>query len=657
MASITMPRRVRWIFSITLFFLVTMELCRLLFFWGYRHQASIPLHPAFLMGLRFDLKFAGMLGLFLLVFSTPAFFDPFSGQRAGRFWTASLTLIWGVLLLFYAVDYFHYDYLHQRLNASVLNYLQDASISMGMVGQTYPVFPMLIVMLLLMAGGWYIIRRVSVYSEKDASPTPQRPALFFVAQFFIFAALVFGKPGQYNLRWSDAFTLGDNFSAQLALNPFQSFFSTLKYRSSMPDRGMVRKYYPLISRMLGANDPDTAGLTYNRRIQPADTALQRPNVVLVLCESFSAYKSSAFGNPLHTTPFFDSLAGRGILFDRCFTPAYGTARGVWALITGIPDVEEPRTASRNPDNVNQRTLLNEFTGYEKFYFLGGNPSWANIQGLLSNNIQDLHMYMQYDFKAPKIDVWGISDHDLFLEANGILKRARKPFFAIIQTADNHRPYTIPEADARELGLQKKTRNELHAAGFESNEEFNAFRYTDLCIRKFMEAASREAYFSNTLFVFIGDHGIRGDAGNMLPAAFTRDGLTCEHVPLLFYVPSRNYATRSSRICSQVDVMPSIASLAGISCINTTMGRDLFSPLPLQDQTAFIFDVDMHTIGTIAGDHYYYRNLKSGQESLVSIKNEVTVMPAADSIRKHLNEVTTGWYHTARYLLRNNKKKF
>ena len=37
---------------------------------------------------------------------------------------------------------------------------------------------------------------------------------------------------------------------------------------------------------------------------------------------------------------------------------------------------------------------------------------------------------------------------------------------------------------------------------------NAFRYTDFGFQKFMEAAQKEAYFKNTIFVFVGDHGIR-----------------------------------------------------------------------------------------------------------------------------------------------------
>ncbi len=99
-----------------------------------------------------------------------------------------------------------------------------------------------------------------------------------------------------------------------------------------------------------------------------------------------------WGNPLNTTPYFNELSKQGVFFDHCFSPAYGTARGVWAIITGIPDVETSNTASRNPAAVDQHTILNDFAGYQKLYFLGGSTSWANIRGLLTNNINDLKLY-------------------------------------------------------------------------------------------------------------------------------------------------------------------------------------------------------------------------------------------------------------------------
>ena len=84
------------------------------------------------------------------------------------------------------------------------------------------------------------------------------------------------------------------------------------------------------------------------------------------------------------------------------------------------------------------------------YFLGGSTSWANIRGLLTNNIKGLRIYEEQDYKSSKVDVWGISDRNLFKEANNVLKQNAKPFFAVIQTADNHRPYTIPEEDLKEF---------------------------------------------------------------------------------------------------------------------------------------------------------------------------------------------------------------
>ncbi|MEI9958201.1 MAG: sulfatase-like hydrolase/transferase [Ferruginibacter sp.] len=255
------------------------------------------------------------------------------------------------------------------------------------------------------------------------------------------------------MRWSDAFTLTDDFKSNLALNPFQSFFSTLSFRNSSYDIKKLRADYALMAAYLGVQNPDSTQLNFERKFNAADSTHSSasslptsslPNVVLVICESFSAYKSSMYGNPLNTTPYFNELCKNGVFFDRCFTPSYGTARGVWATITGIPDVEDPSTASRNPNAVNQHTIINNFTNYNKYYFLGGSANWANIRGLLTNNILGLHLYEEQDYKSKAVDVWGISDKNLFLEANSVLKEQSKPFFAVIQTADNHRPYTIPK---------------------------------------------------------------------------------------------------------------------------------------------------------------------------------------------------------------------
>ncbi|HNJ58648.1 MAG TPA: LTA synthase family protein, partial [Chitinophagaceae bacterium] len=379
------------------------------------------------------------------------------------------------------------------------------------------------------------------------------------------------------------------------------------------------------------------------------------NVVLVICESFSAYKSSMYGNPLNTTPFFAEMCKEGVFFNRAFSPAYGTARGVWAIVTGIPDVQFNKTSSRNPATVNQHTIINDFNQHEKFYFLGGSSSWANIRGLLTNNIKDLRLYEQGSYSSKEIDVWGISDKNLFLEANKTLAQQTKPFFAVIQTADNHRPYTIPKEDLKEFKIQKIKNAQLKKYGFESEEEYNAFRYTDFSFQKFIEAAKKEKYFNNTLFVFIGDHGIRGDAGDMLPKAFTTQGLTNMHVPLLFYAPGILPAKEITFPASQLDVLPSIAYLCNIPYTNTTMGRNLFKLKNTNDNYTFIIDEGAKIIGALNDNYFFNYQLKDKKvENFVSLQHNSPV--TNDSIKKQLHFITDAFYETARYMLLNNKKQ-
>lgn len=113
--------------------------------------------------------------------------------------------------------------------------------------------------------------------------------------------------------------------------------------------------------------------------------------------------------------------------------------------------------------------------------------------------------------------------------------SRTNLFALIQTSDNHRPYTIPVKDA-DFVKKFVPDIELRKYGFESLDEFNAFRYSDYCFRKFIEAARQENYFHNTIFIFVGDHGVAGNAEAIYPPVWTEQRLTDEHVPLLFYAP-------------------------------------------------------------------------------------------------------------------------
>ena len=62
------------------------------------------------------------------------------------------------------------------------------------------------------------------------------------------------------------------------------------------------------------------------------------------------------------------MARDGWFMPTFFVPVSGTARTVFASMSGIPDVSTYKTASRNPLISHQRSIVNELQGYEKLYF-------------------------------------------------------------------------------------------------------------------------------------------------------------------------------------------------------------------------------------------------------------------------------------------------
>jgi len=546
------------------------------------------------------------------------------------------------------------------MNASIINFLQDAKISMGMIWETYPVLRIILFLIFIILLLVFVLKKIYTYVLSVPKTATRRSRIIWgIVFFFLFALGIFGRLGQYPLRWSDAFDSGSDFAANLSLNPFESFFSTLQFKSATYNIDKTRTAYNFMSNYLGVDHPDAGMLNFARTTVVPDSAhASHPNVVIVICESFSAYKSSMYGNPLNTTPYFNEMCKNGVFFDRYFTPLWGTARGVWATITGIPDVQTVNTSSRNPASVNQHTIMNDFKGYEKYYFIGGSTSWANIRGLLKDNIDSLHLYEQENYDASKLDVWGVSDKNLFLSANEYFAQEKKPFIAIIQTADNHPPYSIPDEDLKEFRKLKLPVDTLKKYGFQSEDEFNAFRYADFCFSKFIEAAKKEAYFKNTIFVFTGDHGVFGNAGTMFPDAWTKGRLTWEHTPFLIYSPALLQPHRYSFPASQIDIMPTVAHLCNISFTNTAMGRNLLDERTLADsgKNNIIFIMDQNRIGVIHKNLYYSYGLnKSAPQQIMSIVNNDKVN-ASDSMLNYYRTLTDDFFQTANYLLFNNKKK-
>lgn len=648
-----LPKTLQWVFNLLLLFLLMFTFFRLVTFVVFHPEGEDlgQLFPAFLLGLRFDLRWISLLLLPIVLISLRPSFSPFFSVRNKKLWTWYLAAITFIVFFFFAADFGCFSYNKTRLNASALNFAEDPKISMLMLWQSYPVLWLMLALLVAVLSLKWMFRKTHLYviSKTEGRGIPYKRGWFVVASL-LFGFLVYGSFTWQPLKWKNAFQLNDGFKSYLALNPMQNFFTTLKFRKPQFNEEKAQEYFPVMAAWMQLPGKD---FSYRRTIAPSSAALtSKPNIVLVVCESFSMYKSSMSGNALNTTPYFKSLTDSGLFFSRCFTPHFSTARGLFATLTGTPDVQLSKFSTRNPLALDQHTIINNFTGYEKMYFLGGSPSFNNFEGLVKN-INGLQMYTEGNFSKEAANVWGISDKDLFTEANKIFAQKEKPFFAIVQTADNHRPFMIPE-DEKDFVRQEVHQDTLKKYGFESVNEYNSFRYTDFCFRNFMEAAKKEKYFANTVFVFVGDHGVAGNAKEIYPDVWTRERLTDEHVPLLFYAPGLLPAEEHKEVVSQIDLLPTIAGLSGQTYTNTTLGRDVLKSKNA-NHGAFIIYHDEGQIGMVTDNFYFTKNINFNKEELHLFPATDYTNNQKDSIKKKMSVVTTAYYETAKWMLLNNKK--
>jgi hypothetical protein len=531
---------------------------------------------ALYLGLKFDARLAALLVIPPLVAGRIPFLR--AERPAGRVvWAAYLTLAGLLLLLAYLVDFGAYAYLHSRLNAMLLSFLGNPATSWRMVRETYPVVPLALLVLAAAVALAALHRRGLVAFARERGARLRlgwrRRAASMALLALVLAAAVYGRFSRFPLRWSEAFFSGDAFISASALNPVLFFADTLVSRRSTWEMEEVRARYPRLAALYGVAPPADGSVTLRREGIPRPRLSEETNVVIVLLETFAAFKTGALGNPLDPSPRFDALAREGLLFTRFFVPMENTSRSLFGILTGIPDVSTDRYASWNPLVIRQRTILNAFTGHDKLYFLGGSASWGNIRGILRHNIPGLEIYEEGSYAAPVQDVWGIADTDLFAEADRVLRRRTRPFVAVIQTSGNHRPFTIPR-DARGFTPRQADPEELRRHGFYSPEEYNGFRFLDHSLGSFMDLARDAEWFRRTLFVILGDHGTNGGA---VDRRFGEMALNPFHVPLLLYGPGLIAPGREDGLASSLDLLPTLASLLGRPYVNTGFGRDLFDP--------------------------------------------------------------------------------
>ncbi|MDP6276129.1 MAG: sulfatase-like hydrolase/transferase [Candidatus Marinimicrobia bacterium] len=662
--SFMRSRRLRYLLGAVSLSWLFFILFRIVFFYTFNDPvadvSASDLTRAFWMGVRFDLRLAILISLPLLVLTMIPVLNMGRSHRTrtvGK-WIYGILIIGAVL--FYTADFGHYAYLQQRVDITALILLENPTISAQMVWESYPVVWFLSILALL-CFTWIKLHDGLVAATVAKTPKYRNTSHKVVSVIVggtIYLFSLWGTFAQYALFWSDAFFSRDPFVSALALNPVLYFYDTSNFSEADFDIEKVREYYPTISNWLGVAEPDQDNMNFTREIIPDKKIEPPPNIVIIFMESVGLNRMRLMGNPFDTTPTLDQLAKNGLFFPNFYVPWVSTSRSVFTMVTGIPDVARTKTSSRNPLIRDQYSIISEFVDHDKYYLIGGSASWANIRSLITYNLKDMELLELGDFNRPRVDVWGISDLDLLREAHDLFSKrdSEKPFFAIVQTAANHRPYSIPEDNAGFI-IKNQDEQVLQKAGFNSLDQYNAMRFLDHSIGRFMEMANTADYFKNTIFVLFGDHGNADPQAEHMPADDYALRLRSYNVPFIIYAPGLGMDHRRiETVCGLPDLMPTIAGLSGIDYTNKTLGRDV---LKNENGMAFVVNkkISPSSYGVLDSDYYLriFRN-GSGMEfhDLNSPDPAEDILSGNEEMVKNYERMTLGILETAKYMLYHNR---
>lgn len=660
-------RRLHLLLSVALLFFVVQVIFRLVFFLFFTDfsdneaASAAALAKAWWIGLRFDARLAVLLTLPLLLLMLPKLHlleKPWAQKVA-----AAYVLLAALLLsLFCVVDLGHYAYLGIRMDSTVIRFFDDIAISSSMIWESYPVVWITLGITVLCV----LVYKFATQMIRSAFSLPGRQLGKWAVTWRCFLVFMvafwtcIGRLSDVPLRWNNAFFSGDAEIGALGLNPVLYFYETMDFSEAHYDLEQVKAHYATVADYLGIEPSPDGKPGFLRSVAADDSApfaqMERPpNIVFVMLESLGASRVSAYGNPLKTTPVLDDIAENGWFYEHFYVPVSGTAKTVWASITGLPDVSTVKTATRNPLIAHQRTIVNAFTEHDKYYFLGGSAGWANMRALIKSSIDDLHLYEEGSYTEPRVDVWGISDRSLFREADKVLREIPKdqPFLAYVQTAANHRPFTLPD-DKGDFEPDRPDDEALYQAGFKNPEQYNAVRFLDYNLGEFFKMAKAGGYFDNTVFVFYGDHNNRITITPFMADFYEKLDLDGLHVPHMIYAPGLLEPRVIGDAVSLVDVLPTVAGLFGVPYEYAGLGRDYTKHVPGEERYVFTQTADKrHPIIGAISKNWMLRMQADG--SNVKLHKLYSDDPTADHSAEfpdktsRLQRLAKGLYETSHYL--------
>jgi phosphoglycerol transferase MdoB-like AlkP superfamily enzyme len=286
----------------------------------------------------------------------------------------------------------------------------------------------------------------------------------------------------------------------------------------------------------------------------------RPNIVLILMESFSAKTIAALGGIDGVTPNLNKFSKEGILFKHMYACGNRSDKGIPAVLSAYPCHPANSILGYPSKSMNLPCLAKDLDkiGYSTSFYYGGDINFANIRQYVgTGGFKKIVADEDFDTKD-NTSKWGVHDHIMFKRFYDDMLKETKPFFKMVFTLSSHEPFDVP----METVIKGNS---------EGKKYLNSVYYTDKCIGEFIAKCKKTKLWDNTLFIMVADHGSRLPDGDLVSAAISYK------IPMIWMGGVLNKDTEPvSTYCSQTDLARTLLCQMNIDNKEYVFSRNLFA---------------------------------------------------------------------------------
>ena len=315
-------------------------------------------------------------------------------------------------------------------------------------------------------------------------------------------------------------------------------------------------------------------LSYYSPIHQPDpgTVMNKKNVVVLIVESFGREYIGSLNRDLDGgkyrgyTPFVDSLLTHSLTFEYTFANGRKSIDAMPSTLSSIPMMVEPFFLT--PASMNDLTGLAGMLhdkGYYSAFFHGAQNGSMGFEAFARATGYDKY-FGRTEYNAdPKgggdadfDGMWAVWDEPYLQHVVRMVNGFKQPFVASVFTASSHHPFKVPEQYA--ATFKDEGGQPIH----------KCVRYTDMALRKFFEAASKQPWYKNTVFVLVADHT------NQNTHLYYKTDQGLYSIPIIFYTPDGSLETgvKQGVIAQQIDVLPTLMGMLGYDKPYIAFGCDL-----------------------------------------------------------------------------------